>query len=54
MPATLFKKKTLTLLFSYEFSKIFRNTFLTGHVWVTASDLRKALTKYQDHCSKQR
>ena len=48
MPKSLFNKvagqMSITLLketqkpvFSYEFYKIFNNTFLTGHPWMTAS-----------------
>ena len=29
-----------TQLFSFEFCKIFKNTFLTEHLWATASELR--------------
>ena len=30
-------KKTLAQVFSYEFFKIFKNTFFTEHLWTTAS-----------------
>ena len=34
----VFKKETLAQLFFCEFCEIFRNTFLTEQLWVTASD----------------
>ena len=37
-PATLFKKKTLSQLFSCEFCKISKNIFFTEHLWATASE----------------
>ena len=33
----LYKKETLTQLFSCEFCKIFKNTFFTEHLWATVS-----------------
>ena len=38
-----FKKETLAQVFSCEFCKISKNTFLTEHVWATAS------ADYQSH-----
>ena len=31
------KIEPLAQLFSYEFSEIFKNTFITEHLWTTAS-----------------
>ena len=36
-PATLLKKETLAQVFSSEFWEISKGTFLTEHLWVTAS-----------------
>ena len=33
----LYKKETLTQLFSCEFCKIFKNTFFTEHLWTNDS-----------------
>ena len=49
MPESLFKlqlylKKTLVQGFSCEFCKIFKNTFFSEHLWMTASILRQLLT----------
>ena len=33
------KKEFLKLVFSYEFCEIFKNSFFTEHLWVTASVL---------------
>ena len=35
------KKETLAQVFSYEFCEISWNTFLTEHLWVTASEWRR-------------
>ena len=37
-PAALLKKEALTLLFSSKFCKIFKNTFVAEHLWMTASE----------------
>ena len=37
-PATLFKKEALAQEFSFEFCEISKNTFLTEHLWTTASN----------------
>ena len=42
-PATLLKKETLAQAFSCVFYKIFKNTFLTKHLRVTASALFTAI-----------
>ena len=34
---SFFNKETLTRVFSCEFDEIFKNTFLTEQLWVTAS-----------------
>ena len=35
-PATLLKKKTVPQVFSYEFYKVFKNTFSIEHPWSAA------------------
>ena len=33
------KKETLAKVFSYEFCEIYKNNFLTEHIWTSASGL---------------
>ena len=40
--ATL-RKETLAHVFSFEFCEIFKSTFFTEHLWVTASGYDEAL-----------
>ena len=40
-PATLITKKTLSQVFSCEFSEIFISVFFTEHLWATVSELSK-------------
>ena len=40
------KKETLAHGFSCEFCKIFKNTFFTEHLWITASILQQLLALY--------
>ena len=45
----IIKKETLGEVFSCEFCEISKNTFLTEHLWTTASDsltIEKAVTKF--------
>ena len=47
-PATLLKKETLAQVFSCEFCKMFKNTFLTEHLRTTASaSSTHKITKYR-------
>ena len=46
-PATSLKKETLAQVFSFEFCEIFKNTFFTENLRVTAS-VSIALTKRMD------
>ena len=41
------KKETLAQMFSFEFWEIFKNTFLTEHLWMTASQTLKLLQECQ-------
>ena len=36
-------KKTLVQVFSYEFCEISKNTFFTGHLWTTASNVTRSI-----------
>ena len=40
-PANFIKKETLAQLFSCDFCEIFKSTFLTVHIWTTASAFLK-------------
>ena len=44
-PATLWKKESGTVVFSYEFLKIFKNDFFTEHHRTTVSEYRNNMSR---------
>ena len=46
LSSNFIKKETLAQGFSYKFCKIFKNTFFTDHLWITASTLQQLLALY--------